>query len=420
MITMDKLSQKGLSIVFWNVRSLVNKVDSVRESIRAAKPDLVCITETWLHAGTPDSLFSIPEYSFNRADRLVLTAEGRTKKGGGIGIYIHEKVNVVRIDSEVHSLSNENVESVTLNIKLPHTRPIFVICLYRPPQGCIETMLKSLKSLISNLPPSNDREIIVGGDFNIDYSKPRNRNTQKLKKLLKELSLEQIIQSHTRLDKVNSTIDLIATNCPHVLDSGLLSWNISDHTPVYIVRKKKKIKLHRTKCEFQGRSYRNLNEVIFRQDLLMAHWDQFHEASTVDEAWDFLYRTVIKILDPHCPMKLFRFSNTKPPWMSQETMELIKDRDRALAIATRSRRAEDIQYARTARNLVNVLVRDARADYIKEQLVLNESEPQKFWRVIRDIIPNKRSLFCSNLKDHTGNHVKEQQYLLFPDWLRAC
>ena len=43
MIIMDKLSQKGLSIVFWNVRSLVNKVDSVRESIHAAKPDLVSL-----------------------------------------------------------------------------------------------------------------------------------------------------------------------------------------------------------------------------------------------------------------------------------------------------------------------------------------------------------------------------------------
>ena len=38
---------KGLSVISWNVRSMSNKFDSIKERIITTRPDIVCIGETW-------------------------------------------------------------------------------------------------------------------------------------------------------------------------------------------------------------------------------------------------------------------------------------------------------------------------------------------------------------------------------------
>ena len=47
---------KGLKIVFWNVRSLYNKIDTIRLEVDNIKPDILNINETWLHDNIDDGL----------------------------------------------------------------------------------------------------------------------------------------------------------------------------------------------------------------------------------------------------------------------------------------------------------------------------------------------------------------------------
>ena len=40
---------KGLKVIFWNVRSLFNKLDSICDEILKEQPDILNISETWLN-----------------------------------------------------------------------------------------------------------------------------------------------------------------------------------------------------------------------------------------------------------------------------------------------------------------------------------------------------------------------------------
>ena len=40
---------KGLKVIFWNVRSLYNNIDTIRLEIDKINPDILNVCETWLH-----------------------------------------------------------------------------------------------------------------------------------------------------------------------------------------------------------------------------------------------------------------------------------------------------------------------------------------------------------------------------------
>ena len=63
-------------------------------------------------------------------------------------------------------------------------------------------------------------------------------------------------------------------------------------------------------------------------------------------------------------------------------MEMMKDRNRALKKATKTKLDKDKKYARTIRNLVNQYIKNARSDFIQEQLTNLKDKPKKFWTVM--------------------------------------
>lgn len=53
-------------------------------------PDVVALTETWLHDGIYDSEFVPPEFEVHRRDR--------NKRGGGVALLFKKKLKVVRMN----------------------------------------------------------------------------------------------------------------------------------------------------------------------------------------------------------------------------------------------------------------------------------------------------------------------------------
>ena len=106
------------------------------------------------------------------------------------------------------NVSNEDVELASISISRPHTRKLYVITVYRPLNGNFKNFCEHLDQLLKLLPHPDKSDIIMGGDFNIDYSKIRKDTTKKLKHLSTKHSLVQYIQSPTRLMDSESIIDL--------------------------------------------------------------------------------------------------------------------------------------------------------------------------------------------------------------------
>ena len=80
--------RKGLKIVFWNTRSVLNKKESIRDQITDCLPQFLGITESWLKPDIPDYMLEIAGYYIHRLDRTTLNNQGYRKRGGGVLLYI--------------------------------------------------------------------------------------------------------------------------------------------------------------------------------------------------------------------------------------------------------------------------------------------------------------------------------------------
>ena len=71
---------------------------------------------------------------------------------------------------------------------------------------------------------------------------------------------------------------------------------------------------------------------------------------------------------------------------------MMHDRDVALKRARKSKKPDEKRHARSIRNLVNHYIKQARSEYLKEQLENLKDKPKKFWNILNDIInPSNKS-----------------------------
>ena len=240
------------------------------------------------------------------------------------------------------------------------------------------------------------------GDMNINFLDTRNPNTKALKSLMQTYGLLQVVQEPTRYSKNNNPtlIDLIFTNCDKIADKGTKNLNLSDHELVFVTKKK----LKNTKCStsFTGRSYRNYNKEEFCDLLIDRDWTDFFRIQDPDRAWSYLEKIIADVLDYMCPIKDIKIKQTKEPWMSNDIIELICDKNNLLKKAKKTNTHQDWTAARLARNYVSGLVKSAKKDYIKNQMEIHKSDPKKCWQAIKLVMPSKTRNHELNLVDQAS------------------
>ena len=105
------------------------------------------------------------------------------------------------------------------------------------------------------------------------------------------------------------------------------------------------------RCNFCGRSYRNFDEDLFKENLSDHNWDNIMNFDDVDLKWADYHQTITNILDQMCPIKKFKISKFKQPWITPQLLELIKDKDLKLRKAKKSKLTSDLVEARKTRNI---------------------------------------------------------------------
>ena len=132
-------------------------------------PQVFCVNETWLKPQIPDPLLSTNGYKLIRLDRSVTNTQGYTKRGGGLAMYNKQIVNYVILNNQPFATSNIDLEFHTVKINRKHTRLMYIVSIYCPPSGNLDSMYTLLTELLSNLDNADKATIIIGGDFNIDF-----------------------------------------------------------------------------------------------------------------------------------------------------------------------------------------------------------------------------------------------------------
>jgi chorismate mutase len=225
-----------------------SKLNDIKVILTRDKYDVFTISETWLWHCIEDSEIEIDDYHVIRCDRPSVKTY---KRGGGILAYVHKKYELTEMK---HSFSSpEKVQAIKFSIDMKYLKPIIIISIYR----VADTPTSFIKQLEAETLQSNDKEIFILGDLNIDQLCP---NENQLKPLITSLGLHQLIKTPTRVtDKTKTLIDLIITNSPHcdAKNTGVIRCGLSDHDIVFAVRKVK----NSHKPAFETREVRDFKNV---------------------------------------------------------------------------------------------------------------------------------------------------------------
>ena len=134
------------------INSLLPKIDELREIAKITKSAVICISQSKVKSTVLGSEIYIENYEILRFDR--------NQQGGGVACYIRSDISY-----KLNYILLYEIESITFDILMPHTKPIAVGIIYRP-----QNQSKRLAIYEENLPKLNTsyREIYYLGDFNIN------------------------------------------------------------------------------------------------------------------------------------------------------------------------------------------------------------------------------------------------------------
>ena len=285
------------SVLYFNARSLKNKIDELSMRCKRHNPDVIVITETWFDPCLPDSLFSIDGYNLLRCDR--------NSNGGGIALFLRHTLSYQRIDIA----SIPNVKSNFLCCMLPELSIIF-FCIYHPYWGSSSTH----RSVLEHLQDSFDGLVRShGSNFQFTVCGDVNGLSNHLPSFFLCNNLTQLINFSTCGD---NTIDIFATTKPssYVQPSRLSSLGRSDHAGYFVQSVGHPQSVSHRKVYTRDFSQKNHNDFLFL--LHLVNWPLLLNHSSLDIAISNFNDVINYFFDLCFPIKVVRMRPNDPPWMT--------------------------------------------------------------------------------------------------------
>jgi hypothetical protein len=307
----------------------------------------------------------------------------RDRHGGGVCAYIRSGLAF----NERSDLHNTNLEISWVEILLPKTKPILIGSCYRPPKQ--SDFLELLENVLINV--RSDIEWYLLGDFNICVKQKGSCLFKKLQELLSIFDLKQIIEVPTRITPMSSSVlDLIICSySSKVSQHGTLPVGLGDHLPVFMTRKSVKGQVN-GKNYMTIRSLKHYSPENFILKLQSADWSSIFTAESVNSAWIHFRNIFNNILNSVAPVKEVRLKQRSEPWLSSDILSLIKERDLSLFKFRKYNNKEDYSKYCSLRNIVQRNIKQAKADYIYNQIEENKNDPKKLWQQLKDLGHSKK------------------------------
>lgn len=308
-----------MSVLFTNIRSIMNKRDSLTSAIDTCNADILILTETWLQPEihNHEILSHAHRFSFYRCDRT-------SRRGGGVLLAIKK-------DFQSHCIHvNTSLEIVWAVAELGFQKVLIGAC-YRPPSYCSD-FVNELHDVINtvflrypNLP------LFLLGDFNIPNitwattpptMHPFTTLGNDFLNICSLFSLTQVITQPTRLTQITAnTLDLALTSRPDLVSDMTLLPGLSDHLLISF-----RINIPRPKASRKTKTIRDYKKANFSaiNTELCSFLDRFLEGfdkRSVQSNWDMFLATVHDLSNRYIPVRRV-IANHSAPWYTSHIRRL--------------------------------------------------------------------------------------------------
>ena len=369
-------TSRSLSILSFNARSLLPKMDILRAVCSCGGYDFITVTETWLSAGVLDRELYLPGFTVIRRDR--------NRHGGGVAIYVSNAFSVrPLVDSGLQ------LELIFLECTIKshlYTLGVF----YRPPDasaGC----LTSLYNYVSCLRHQNHSNMILCGDFNIDVSATplaSCTSSNLLNQLCTDFCLSQVVSKPTRVTPTSSTtIDLVLLSAPEsLISSSVLSpIGTSDHNSVSVTLKLPSDHRATSRPTRSIWLYKKANISLGKQ--LLLNLPIAKTSDDIDVLWDRWHSHFMSVMHKCIPKRTVPVDRPTP-WIDQDIQHDIRLRERLYKRFMVSKSQDWLVKYKSVRNQVVAKIRSAKQAFF-QKLCSSRNSSKKFWSAIRSLKPRK-------------------------------
>ena len=167
---------------------------------------------------------------------------------------------------------------------------------------------------------------------------------------------------------------------------------ISDHYGIYGTRPgiiTRNLKQDHLWIEF--RDYKAFSATQFVTDIEAAPWnllDLFHD---FDDKLDTLNQLLYNLLDEHTSKRKKRVRKDSYPWINSHFIEALCHKSYALQLFHRNKSELTCGFYKSARNKATKLIREPKRKYFSSAIQNNKEDPKKFWKILKQILPSKRT-----------------------------
>lgn len=347
------------------------------------------ISETWLAPDIEDELFSIPNYTLIRNDRI--------SRGGGVALYIK---TFLYKSCSVLSIPTEEVYDIEyLIVKLSIGNQICAIGVFYKHSNHYSNV-GILADVINYLIENNIYNFILMGDFNINMLE-NGPATIYLNNLLQVFDCKQLITDPTRVtSEGESLLDLIITNSDlHVKHVEVLDLCFSDHNVTECDIEINSMDNKPIVKEF--RSYKNFNMAAFNEDASRIDWNFIYDIDSIQEKVEFFNANLINLFNRHAPVKKYMF---KPdvkgePWFTDTLKEIKKIKNNAWRRYKRSKNAAHRQFYCDIRNYYNTAIKQERRVFYSHNINSSKNNPKQLWTKLKS---------WGVVRDNTSQNLPEE------------
>ena len=405
----NKRGIKGIHNMHFNIRHLKYKVGEIKNIIKEEKPNILGLSECELKKENVDmNSLKVPGYD------ILLPKSWDLHGFARVVIYIKKTFNY----QQIHDLEDSVVQTIWVKGGFKNGKQIYFCHGYREHSSMmgdslnsqsnyLQIMLAQWEAATEHSFPLEPNEVHVSLDMNLDYQSDKwlqpSYRLCSLTRLVQDIcnthNFSQLVTEPTRLMYNSiartteiSCIDHIYCNSkykcskPTVIVSGA-----SDHDIISYTRYSKA-----PPCPartIRRRSYKDFIEEDFITDMSVVDFYEVYNSTDLDTATDIFTRKFNNVLNVHAPWIIFQQRKHFSPWLTEDTKELMKQRDlwkgraRDLALINMGLVSEEQTLAweeyKKFRNKVNNKKKHDERIYKKEKINETTGNPAGMWKTTK-------------------------------------
>ena len=403
---------RGIKNIRINIRSLFNKTAEIKKLVKEEKPHILGISEAELRKAVHNlEKLKVPGYE------LLLPKSWEGSGRARLVVYVKKSIEYER----VLDLELQNVQSIWIKAGFKNSSKVYFSHQYREHTNCMGSSLADQREALrlqlgqweealAHGSPDVPNEVHVAGDMNLDSLKGRwlepGYPLVTLARMVVDCcnanNLTQMVDTITRMQYNSvekktcvSCIDHLYCNAKHRISPvKILTCGASDHDALsYIRYSKEPTAPPRT---IRKRSYKKFDQQSYLEDVSAIDFRGVYSCLEVDEAASLLTQKLVDVLDRHAPWIVYQQRKCFTPWITPQTLENMKKRDKLKEQAKEMSKSEG-SYAspeqtqlwgkyRKLRNLIDNKVGQEEIKYKREKINNCKEDPGLIWSLSKSFM----------------------------------